>query len=85
MKNPFAKRRAPLLSELGIRAIDERLAATATLDERIRKMSSELERRAVESEDAELLMTVPGIGYFSALAILAEIGDVSRFSDAEKL
>jgi len=85
LKNPFAKRRTPLLSELGIRAIDECLAMIAALDGRIREVSSELKKGADESEDAKLLMTAPGIGYFSALAILAETGDVSRFSDAEKL
>ena len=30
-------------------------------------------------------MSVPGIGYFSAIAILAEIGNVSRFDNDEKL
>jgi len=85
LKNPFTKRRTPLLSELGIRAIDECLAMIAALDKRIREVSRELEKGADESEDAKLLMTAPGIGHFSALAILAETGDVSRFSDAEKL
>ena len=85
LKNPFAKRRTPLLSELGIRAIDECLVMIAALDKRIREVSSELKKGADESEVAKLLMTAPGIGHFSALAILAEIGDVSRFSDAEKL
>jgi len=85
LKNPFAKRRTPLLSELGVRSINECLSMIAALDERIREVSSELKRRVAENEDAELLMTVPGIGCFSALAILVEIGDVSRFGSAEKL
>lgn len=78
LKSPFAKRRVPLLSEFGIRAINECLAMIAALDGRIQEISSELKRKAAESEDAKLLMTAPSIGYFSALAILAEVGDVSR-------
>ena len=55
------------------------------LDERIRSISQELKRRAGEMGDARILMTILGVGYFSALTILAEIGDISRFSDEEKL
>jgi transposase len=84
-KSPFAKRRAPLLRELGIRAVDNCLFMIGALDERIGRVSSELKRKASESEDAKLLMTIPGVGHFSALAILAEIGDISRFGDEEKL
>jgi len=84
-KSPFAKRRAPLLRELGIGAVDNCLCMIGALDERIRRVSNELKRKASESEDAKLLMTIPGVGHFSALAVLAEIGDISRFGDGEKL
>jgi len=33
----------------------------------------------------ELLMSVPGIGFLSALTLYAEICDIKRFSTAEKL
>ncbi|MGQ9788988.1 MAG: transposase [Candidatus Hadarchaeaceae archaeon] len=74
-----------MLSELGIRVIDECLAMIAALDWHIRVIYCELDKGADESEDAKLLMTSLGIWYFSALAILAEKGDVLRFSDAETL
>jgi len=38
-----------------------------------------------EDELAKLLMTIPGISYFSALLILVEIGDINRFSSDKKL
>lgn len=38
-----------------------------------------------ESEDARLLMTVPGISYFSALLLAAEIGNIGRFRSYRKL
>jgi len=44
-----------------------------------------VKQRAGESEEAKLLMTIPGVGYFTALAILAEIGDVIRFPNEERL
>lgn len=37
------------------------------------------------SEQVKLLMTIPGVDYYSALGELAEIGDVRRFPDAKKL
>jgi len=30
-------------------------------------------------------MTIPGIGYYSALLIKAEIGDIDRFNDKDKI
>jgi|ADurb_Total_1113_FD_contig_121_122490_length_2090_multi_15_in_0_out_0_1 transposase len=38
-----------------------------------------------ESEDVKLLMSIPGISYYSAVCILAEIGDINRFDSARKL
>lgn len=84
-RNPFTKTGCASLKELGIKAINECMAMIGLLDERIRSISQELKRRAGEMEEARILMTIPGVGYFSALTILAEIGDVSRFSDEEKL
>ena len=34
---------------------------------------------------ARLLMTIPGIGYYSALLIVSEIGDINRFPDSYHL
>jgi len=33
----------------------------------------------------KLLMTIPGIGYYSAMTIIAEIGDITRFPNPKKL
>ena len=35
--------------------------------------------------DARLLTTIPGVGYYIALLLVAEIGDVHWFSTSEKL
>ena len=40
---------------------------------------------AEEDPDTLLLMTVPGMGYYSALLTKSEIGDVRRFRSAKQL
>jgi transposase len=48
--------------------------------EKLVSIEDEWIRKAARANpDALLLMTVPGIGEFSAMLILAELGDVSRF------
>jgi len=44
-----------------------------------------IEKQANLDEETKLLMTVPGISFFSALLITAEIGDYRRFSSGRKL
>lgn len=45
----------------------------------IRQAGAEVQRRVLESEAARLLVTAYGVGPISALTMLAEIGDISRF------
>jgi Transposase IS116/IS110/IS902 family len=40
---------------------------------------------APKDDDVILLMTIPGIGYYSALLIKSEIGNIERFPDGEHL
>jgi transposase len=37
------------------------------------------------NEKAKLVSTVPGIGYYTALTIVAELGDINRFPDTDKV
>ena len=37
------------------------------------------------NRDVNLLVTIPGIGVYSATSIVAEIGDIKRFEKKEKL
>jgi len=43
------------------------------------------EGKAAESDGANLLMTISSVGYFSTLAIFAEIGNNFRFRGKKKL
>ncbi|MCK4347922.1 MAG: IS110 family transposase [Thermoplasmatales archaeon] len=48
-------------------------------------MDLRLAEIAMEYKDVRLLMSIPGVGYYSALVIISEIGDISRFPCAKKL
>ncbi|MDG6934376.1 MAG: IS110 family transposase [Nitrososphaerota archaeon] len=56
-----------------------------TVHTEILVLSGTLKQMAPEDEDVRLLMTIPGIGYYSALLIKSEIGNVDRFPDGEHL
>lgn len=59
-----------------------------TLDQlatEIRQVSQTIETQAACDPQARLLQTMPGIGAYSALLILSEIGDVHRFPDGRHL
>ena len=57
--------------------------------EHLRLLLSEIEKeiknKCRENEYAKLLMGIPGISYFSALLLAAEIADITRFKTFKKL
>ena len=57
----------------------------SSLNEEIREISLKVKSESSENEYAKLLMTIPGIGYYSALLISSEIGDIQRFPDSHHL
>jgi len=69
-------------------AFDALLKVYGDLSETIRTMDKkvrDLSKRSKYKDDVALLMTVPGIGCLSAMEILTEMGDVSRFRSNEHL
>jgi transposase len=81
----FTSKRLEWLRSLQLDAVDSYLPVISTLDIQVGKLSRELRGMAPQDEDVKLLMTIPGIGYYSALLIKSEIGSVDRFPDGEKL
>jgi len=73
------------LEGLGLESVRCYLRVMATLKEEIRRLSLELRHLADADEDVRLLMTVPGVGYYIALLVKAEEGDVSRFRSGDHL
>ena len=53
--------------------------------ERIERMQDKLASMGRNIPEVKILMTIPGIDYYSALAIYSEIGDITRFPDADHL
>src|SRR5690242_17645200 len=51
----------------------------------IDRIDGELRDRAKADPRVKTLTTLPGVGQFTALVMLAEIGDISRFPSARKL
>lgn len=57
----------------------------APLDAEIDAVGRRLARTALDHEGVALLMTIPGVGHLTALALVAVIGDVERFPRPTKL
>ena len=55
------------------------------LNREIREASATIRQKAGSNEDANLLMTIPGVSFYSALLIVSEIGEISRFEDSSSL
>jgi transposase len=65
--------------------VDDDLGLIGALQERIDRLDEEIRQHARSDPRVKLLTQLPGVGPFTALVILAEIGDVSRFGSARKL
>jgi len=61
------------------------LALLESLSEQIGFMDDKIASVAVNDERVRLLMTMPGLGYFAASLLVAEICDISRFSSDKRL
>ncbi len=72
---------APVSREI----VTDCLAVTGGLAPVIDRIDGELRQHAKAEPRARTLTTVPGVGQFTALVMLAEIGDITRFGSARKL
>jgi transposase len=73
------------LSTLCNPRISRYLEVINTLDKQIRTIDAALRSTVKDKKEIRLLMSIPGVGKYSATLIYAEIGDVNRFPDAEHL
>jgi transposase len=81
----FTKGYIEKLKELNDYRINGYLCIIESLNDEINTVSKKILLLAEEDEIAKLLMTVPGIGYYSALLIVSEVGDINRFPDSYHL
>lgn len=82
--NLFGKGGREFLDELEFRqpyqeALEHYLELTDILTKQIDQLGFEIQLRAEDDKEALLLTTIDGIGYYSALLIKSEIGDIKRF------
>jgi transposase len=70
---------------LNLDPVESYLRIMRAFDDEIRLLSRQLRGLAKDNEDVKLLMTIPGISYYSALLVKSEIGDVNRFPFGDRL
>ena len=59
--------------------LSSHLDVIETLTEEIERLETEIEEFAGSLKETQLLMTIPGISYYTALTIYAELGEIDRF------
>lgn len=57
----------------------------APLSREVLLLYLKLRRIAAGDEDITLLTTIPGVGYYTAVLVKAEIGDIAQFSSYDHL
>jgi transposase len=67
------------------RVIDDDLALIDALAEPIAQLDAQVAERAKADPRVKVLTGLPGVGELTALMILAEVGDFTRFANARKL
>lgn len=73
------------LSSVDRYQMDQYLELIRHYDVQIMKTEARIEDYVAYTPQVKLLMTIPGISYYSGLTITGEIGDIRRFSSAKKL
>ena len=59
--------------------IESYLEVIDTLAETISELESMIEERAASLRETQLLMSIPGVSFYSSLLITSEIGEIDRF------
>ena len=67
------------------RRLDSLIALICDFDREITQTTSEIDQRAKADERVKLLCQIRGIGRYTALLIIAEVGEVKRFPTAKHL
>ena len=73
------------LPEVSAEVISDALALIDALQSVIDRLDAEVRGHARSDPRVEILTQLPGVGPFTALVLLAEIGDITRFASARKL
>ena len=77
--------RAVTLPEITRVQVDLLLELIDAVDVRVKRLDQRIRKSVARDPAAERLQTVPGIGPFGALLLLAEIGRIDRFATSHQL
>ena len=83
--SPFTKGFLEELKKVKDARVEGYLRIIERLNLEIHEASKIVCNEASNDESAKLLMTIPGISFYSALLLISEIGDVDRFPDSAHL
>lgn len=86
----FTKKGTEYLKRLNLREVYKKellgyLELIEEIDKKVKEVTEEIKQRTKDEPKALLLMSIPGISYYSALLLLAEIGEIERFPSAAHL
>jgi len=81
---PFSRGNVDWLRGLSLGFMDDAilrsdLALLEALDGQVEVIEAKIAALAVEDKRTRLLMTMTGVGYFTAMLIVSEVGDIGRF------
>jgi len=81
---PFSKENIAWLRGLSLGFMDDAiprsdLAVLEAVDGQVTLIEEKIAALAAEDRRVRLLMTMTGVGYFTAMLVMAEVGDVGRF------
>jgi transposase len=86
----FGKQGRAWLEQLDLRpvyrmAMAGYLRSIDFLNEEIKPVTREIDAKAKADSQAQILESIPGIGHYSSMLIISEIGDIQRFPSASHL
>jgi len=84
IEKPFTKEGREELRSLNV-WINRYLRILERIEDEIKEIDKEIKNICIMNDEISILLTIPGIGYFSALLIYAEVGGINRFPNSKKL
>ena len=79
------KEKLSQIPSVAAKSIEQLLCVLKDLLEAIKNFDREITKQVKEYPQAQLLMTIPGVGPITSLRFLAEIGNASRFSRSKSV
>ena len=81
----FTNERKEWLRSLGMLSVDINLDCLDVNKNHVKQYNKLIKEIFKRTPEARLIETIPGVGVLSAVSIIAEIGDVSRFRSSKQL